>query len=525
MSSTENDVKAPVTKTCLIVIDGWGIAPPSPGNAITQAKTPNMTALEKNGLAAFVEAHGLAVGLPKGVMGNSEVGHLTIGAGRVNFQDLERINLAIEDGSLVNNPEFVAACNHARSNTNSIHFIGLVSDGGVHSHIEHLKNLLKGAKQHGIKHAYLHFIGDGRDTAPTSSRKYLAEIQEFMKSIEYGQVVSMIGRYYAMDRDNRWDRIEIAYNAFVTGSAVVNGNDIVTRVTANGLDEAVKAKYDAKETDEFLKPIVVVDETNTPVGRIQDNDTVLLFNFRSDRMREIASVLGMNEYPFEKKKEEAGNANSGAAEESKSVTAVVKRSGLSVTTMTQYDARHTMPVMFKPVNMRDGLSEWISKKGYKQYHTAETEKNAHVTFFFNGGIDKPFPGEDRRTMPSPKHVATYDLKPEMNAEGVADSVIEAMKKGCYEFVMCNFAPPDMVGHTGVLNATIKAVEATDVAIGRIMEACRELDYTLVLTSDHGNAEQMLSPTGTPFTAHTTNLVPLFIQLGSTVKTRTLRYVD
>ncbi len=499
MSQLEEKTEVkPQTKVCLIVIDGWGLAPASQSNAITLANAPIMKHLTEDHLSASIAASGISVGLPAGVMGNSEVGHLTIGAGRVNFQDLERINFSIEDKTFFKNPELLAAFDYAKKNKSNLHLMGLVSNGGVHSHIEHLKQIIIASKDAGVP-TYLHFFADGRDTAPALAPLFLKEIQDFMSSQSHGEVVTVAGRYYAMDRDNRWGRIELVYNALTAGEC-----DGVTKVTADGLADAIAKKQAAGETDEFIKPVVVVDgATGAPVGRVRDNDSIIFFNYRADRMREIVSVFGMHKYPFEK-----------VDDEGKSST--VKLSNVLVTQMTQYDSKFTLPTLFKPLNMRDGLAEWISKAGLRQFHTAETEKYAHVTFFFNGGIEAAFENEDRLTVSSPK-VATYDLKPEMNAEGVAKSVAEGLASDKnYAFVMCNFAPPDMVGHTGVLPAAIKGVEATDKAIGEILEACKKHDYTLVITADHGNAEKMLSDDGVPHTAHTSNPVPFLIHLASPV---------
>ncbi len=379
-------------------------------------------------------------------------------------------------------------------------------DGGVHAHIDHLKEFLLVAKENEVPECYVHFFADGRDTAPRSAHMYFRQLIDFMESINYGKVASMCGRYYAMDRDKRWERVEIAYNGLVapvtTNATVVSNYD--------EFFQAIQNNYDNNITDEFFKPIVcsfgadvftkVAHEKDLALpGAIKDNDTMILIDFRADRMREIANVLGMQQYPFETIDEEG---------ESKTL----KLSNTYLTTMTQYDSKYTMPILFPPNNMRDGIAEWLAQAGLTQFHTAETEKYAHVTFFFNGGIEQAFDKEDRDMVQSPK-VATYDLQPEMNAAGVAKSVVDALEKESYDFVMCNFAPPDMVGHTGVLSAAITAISATDVAIGEIAKACKKHNYTLFVTADHGNAEQMINEeTGAPHTAHTSNPVPFFIQL-------------
>jgi len=503
MSSAEKKVN----KVCLIVIDGWGIAPESPTNAVTVAKPENMTRLQsQENLAATMDASGLAVGLPEGNMGNSEVGHLTIGAGRVNFQDLERINQAIKEDTLRTNPDLVKLLERAKSTTGTLHFMGLVSDGGVHSHMNHLKELLKIAKAAGVPRTFVHAFADGRDTAPKSAAGYITDMIQFMEGLGYGQLVTVVGRYYAMDRDRRWERIEIAYNSLV-GNPSEAARATQTYVAPSAIVETIRAKYEANESDEFLKPIVAVDASNQPIGRVQDGDTILFFNFRSDRMRQINSVFGMNQFPFAKYDDE-GKSD------------VLQRRDLYVAQFTQYDASFTMPVLFKPLNMRDGLAELVSKAGLRQYHVAETEKYAHVTFFFNGGIEAAFDKEDRELIPSPK-VATYDLLPSMSAMAVADAMVAALGRKSetnpdesrYAFAMCNFAPPDMVGHTGVLDAAVTAVQTTDSAIGKIAKACQENDYTLIITADHGNAEKMVNEeTGAPHTAHTSNPVPFVIQL-------------
>ncbi len=521
-------------KACLIVIDGWGIAPPTESNAIFCAPTPAMNSLAENHLAVPVAAHGLAVGLPDGVMGNSEVGHLTIGAGRIDFQDLERINGAIKDGSFAKNPRLQALFDAVKAGTGRLHLMGLVSDGGVHSHINHLKEILRAAKAANVPECYLHFFADGRDTAPTSAAGYLADIEGFMANeVGYGRVATIVGRYFAMDRDKRWDRyvlftffnlpipfaplvssyslthvvyfsllhrIEIAYNALVSGA----GATIVADSTA--LAAAVADKYASGENDEFFKPVCVshgAEPGSPPKGCVADRDGVLFFDFRADRMREIASVFGTGVLPFDKPGKTPPS---------------IRREGLNVVQFTQYDSKFPMPVLFPPNNMRDGISEWLSKQGARQFHTAETEKYAHVTFFFNGGIEADFPGEDRGLVPSPQ-VATYDLQPQMNASGVADSVIAALEKREYDFVICNFAPPDMVGHTIMLPSAIAAAAATDAAVGRIAAACAREGYSLVVTADHGNCEQMRNAsTGEPHTAHTANPVPLLVQLAPELAT-------
>ncbi|GAU91515.1 hypothetical protein RvY_03753 [Ramazzottius varieornatus] len=469
------------TKVCLIVIDGWGLSEEKTGNAILNANTPVMSGLSTNGEQyTTLDASGLAVGLPAGLMGNSEVGHLNIGAGRAVFQDIVRINLDMDSKKLGHNVEFRKACENAKSKGGRLHLLGLVSDGGVHSHILHLMALLEGAKAAQVPRAIVHFFGDGRDTAPTSATQYLRQLLDHMASIQYGEVATAVGRYYAMDRDKRWERIKTAYDGLVagTGEKVANGEEIL---------QAIDRRYNmpekgGRQTDEFLTPIVADN-----ASRIQDNDTLVFFNYRSDRMREIVETFGV------KRNFETDNFPK----------------NLYVLCMTQYNAAWPLPLMYPPANTENTLSEWLSSKKIPQFHCAETEKYAHVTFFFNGGKEKTVELEDRCMVPSPK-VATYDLKPEMSCAGVADKMIEAMVSGHYRFAMCNFAPPDMVGHTGVYDAAVKAVEATDFAIGRVYEACKQTSFILLVTADHGNAEQMLSPEGNPHTAHTTNRVPFIM---------------
>jgi 2,3-bisphosphoglycerate-independent phosphoglycerate mutase len=474
-------VPANAQKCCLIVIDGWGVSSPSSsvcGDAIKMAKTPVMTKLLDKYPNTKLEAHGRAVGLPAGLMGNSEVGHLNIGAGRVVFQDIVRIELAIETGEMERNIILINAFEKAKI-TGRLHLIGLVSDGGVHSHINHLKALLKYAKNAEIPHTFVHAITDGRDTAPTSAIGYLKDLTDYMKEIGYGKLATVIGRYYAMDRDKRWERTKIAFDALTTDSG--------EHVSLSSLFEEIKGRYSLAEPerDEFLKPMIVEED-----GRIKDGDAVIFFNFRSDRMRQIVASFGLGR-------------------EKLNFTPIKYPQNLSITCMTSYNPEFSFPIISPPQQLNNVLAEWLSKQATSQFHTAETEKYAHVTFFFNGGREVTFPGEDRRMIPSPK-VATYDLKPKMSVAEVAESVSDALGSGEYPFVMCNFAPPDMVGHTGKLEPTIRAVEATDAAIGHVFEACEKYGYTLVITSDHGNAEKMLSESGGEHTAHTCASVPLII---------------
>ena len=470
-------------KSCLVVIDGWGISPDpdATGDAIRNAETPVMDKLAKEYPSCSIAAHGLSVGLTEELMGNSEVGHLNIGAGRIVFQDIVRIDLAVKKRQLLQNNCYLSLLQRAKEGNGRLHLLGLVSDGGVHAHIKHLEALLQAAKEAQVPQVFIHFFADGRDTAPKSATGYLKQLLEFIKTIQFGSVATITGRYYAMDRDKRWERVEIAYDGMVsgTGDVLPAGGDPVKFIE--------DVRYANGENDEFLKPIICNKE-----GMIQDDDTLLFFNFRSDRMRQICQTFGKlddGEFPFLVK---------------------VERKNLGLYSMTQYKADFPFPVLFPKQSMDNVLAEWLAAQDVAQSHIAETEKYAHVTFFFNGGSEAQFKLEDRVLIPSPK-VATYDLKPEMSAIEVGQAVAATVKTDKYPFVMCNFAPPDMVGHTGMYGPAIKAVEATDKAIGIIYEACKASSYTLFITSDHGNAEKMLADDKvSPHTAHTTARVPFIM---------------
>ncbi|EJD07408.1 cofactor-independent phosphoglycerate mutase [Fomitiporia mediterranea MF3/22] len=468
-------------KVCLIVHDGWGIAPEKhmKGDAIDAGTTTNMDTISKDHSHRQLCAHGIAVGLNEGLMGNSEVGHLNIGAGRIVWQDIVRIDQSIKKRQFHKTDQILDACKRAKEGNGRLHLLGLISDGGVHSHIRHLFALLETAKEQGVPKTFVHFFGDGRDTAPESSAGYAKQLKEFLEKEQYGEFSTIIGRYYAMDRDKRWERIKIAVDGLVRGEGEKAEDPV----------QAIEDRYKKGETDEFLKPIIISDE-----GRIKDGDTLFFFNYRSDRMREIVTVFGLDEKPLE----------------------VDVPKDLGITTMSRYNVDFPFPVAFPPQAMTDVLAETLSKQGAKQAHVAETEKYAHVTFFFNGGVEKQFENEERHMIPSPK-VPTYDKQPEMSVQGVADKVAELVKKKEHEFIMCNFAPPDMVGHTGVYEAAVEAITATDAAVGTVYKACQEAGYILLITADHGNAEQMINPeTGEPHTAHTTNKVP-FIMTGEPEK--------
>ncbi|KAM6536939.1 hypothetical protein FALCPG4_002905 [Fusarium falciforme] len=474
-------------KACLIVIDGWGIASeesPKNGDAIAAAQTPVMDELSKdsNGFTEL-EASSLAVGLPEGLMGNSEVGHLNIGAGRVVWQDVVRIDQNIKTGEFSKNDVIKRTFESAAAGNGRLHLCGLVSHGGVHSKQTHLYALLKAAKEYNVPKVFIHFFGDGRDTDPKSGADYMQELVDTMKELEIGEIATVVGRYFAMDRDKRWERVEIALKGLCHGEGEASEDPVAT----------VRARYERggeKDRDEFLTPIIVGGDER----RIKDDDTVFFFNYRSDRVRQITQLLGdvdrsvLPDFEYPKIK--------------------------PLVTMTQYKSDYPFEVAFEPQRMGNVLAEWLGKQGVKQVHVAETEKYAHVTFFFNGGVEKVFALETRDQsqdlVPSNKSVPTYDHAPEMSADGVADQVVKRLGEQEFPFVMNNFAPPDMVGHTGVYEAAIIGCEATDKAIGKILEACKKEGYILFITADHGNAEEMKFPDGKPKTSHTTNKVPFIM---------------
>ena len=465
-------MKKPVV---LMIMDGFGLNPDAYGNAIKAAKTPHLTRLFAENPFTKIGASGMDVGLPDGQMGNSEVGHTNIGAGRVVYQELTRITKSIQDGDFFENPALLKAMENAKKPGAALHLAGLLSDGGVHSHNTHLYGLLQMAKRMGVAKVFVHCLMDGRDVPPTSGKGFVEELQAKMQQIGVGRIATVMGRYYAMDRDNRWERVEKAYAAMVYGEGVQNPDPAA----------AMADSYAADVTDEFVVPVVCDKE-----GRIKAGDSVVFFNFRPDRAREITRTLVDPDF-----------------------TGFARREGffpLVYVCMTQYDA--TMPgveVAFRPQSLTNTLGEYISKQGMTQLRIAETEKYAHVTFFFNGGVEKEFPGEDRVLINSPK-VATYDLQPEMSAYPVCDAVVERIRSGKYDMVILNFANCDMVGHTGVFDAAVKAVETVDTCADRVAEAVLERKGTLLITADHGNADKMYEPDGSPFTAHTTNLVPFCV---------------
>ena len=465
--------------TVLMILDGYGLNEKADGNAVLQAATPVMDKLMKECPFVRGNASGLYVGLPDGQMGNSEVGHLNMGAGRIVYQDLTKITKAIQDGDFFENPELLRACQNAKENHSALHLLGLVSDGGVHSHNEHIYGLLELAKRQGLSKVYVHCFLDGRDTPPASGKDYVQELVDKMAEIGVGEVATVSGRYYAMDRDNRWERVEKAYNAMVKGEGE----------TCDDAVKAIQASYEREVTDEFVLPTVIVKD-GEPVAKISDNDSVIFFNFRPDRAREITRTLCADDFTGFDRGE---------------------RVKTTYVCFTEYDV--TIPnktVAFAKTEIKNTFGAYLSKCGLTQARIAETEKYAHVTFFFNGGVEAPNPGEDRILVNSPK-VATYDLKPEMSAFEVCDKLVDAIKSDKYDVIIINFANPDMVGHTGVEAAAIKAVEAVDLCVGRAVDAVKEVNGQMFICADHGNAEQLIDEqTGEPFTAHTTNQVPFIL---------------
>ncbi len=465
--------------TVLMILDGYGLNSNDCGNAVALGKTPVMDKLMEEYPFVQGNASGLHVGLPDGQMGNSEVGHLNMGAGRIVYQDLTKITKSIQDGDFFENKALLAACENVKKNDSALHLFGLVSDGGVHSHIEHVYGLLELAKRQGIEKVYVHCFLDGRDTPPASGKEYVEKLEAKMKEIGVGEVASVMGRYYVMDRDNRWDRVEKAYRALVFGE----GEKAVSGPAG------IQASYDAETTDEFVLP-TVVEKNGAPVATIKDDDSVIFFNFRPDRAREITRTFCDDEFTgFERG----------------------ERIKTTFVCFTEYDV--TIPnkqIAFVKEEITNTFGQFLADHNMTQARIAETEKYAHVTFFFNGGVEEPNKGEDRILVKSPK-VATYDLQPEMSAYEVCAKLVEAIKSDKYDVIIINFANPDMVGHTGVEAAAIKAVEAVDECVGKTVEAIKEVDGQMFICADHGNAEQLIDgETGEPFTAHTTNPVPFIL---------------
>ncbi len=464
-------------KVILMILDGWGITQNPKVSAIYNAKTPFINSLYDKFPNASLRTDGEHVGLPVGQMGNSEVGHINLGAGRIVYQNLAKINLAVKEGSLSQEKELIKAFEYAKKNDKNIHFLGLVSNGGIHSHINHLKGLLDVAHQQKATNVFVHAFTDGRDCDPKSGTYFINEIEEYMQKTT-GELATITGRYYAMDRDNRWERIQLTYNALVKGEGTKTTNAV----------KSIKQSYIDGVTDEFIKPLILVDKNNQPKTTIQKNDVVIFFNFRTDRGRELTNVLHQNDFPIFK----------------------MKKLPLYFVTLTNYDKTFkNIKVIYDSKNLENTLGEVLEKAHKKQIRIAETEKYPHVTFFFSGGREQEFKGEKRLLCPSPK-VATYDLQPEMSAYNITDAIIPELKKGTVDFVCLNFANGDMVGHTGVFDAAVKACETVDNCVQKVITTALENNYTTILIADHGNCETMMNPDGTPHTAHTTNPVPIIL---------------
>jgi 2,3-bisphosphoglycerate-independent phosphoglycerate mutase len=472
----------PKTKpVLLVVLDGWGDRAEREANAIAIAGTPNLDALLREYPHTSLETSGLAVGLPEGQMGNSEVGHTNLGAGRIVYQDLVRINRSIEDGSFFGNDALLLACRRAKESGGALHLMGLLSDGGVHSHVDHLHACLELARREGVAKVFVHAFMDGRDTPPRSGIDYMRQVERRLAGTGHGRIATVCGRYYAMDRDKRWDRVAEAYGAIVRGE----GHRVASGVAA------MERAYAAGETDEFVKPSVVVDGEGEPIGPVRDGDAIVFFNFRADRAREITRALADEGFV---------DFTRGAAPR------------LSVfACMTRYEKTFPYPVAFEPQDLSEIFPEIVARAGLRQLRTAETEKYAHVTFFFNGGRETVYPNEDRILVPSPRDVKTYDQKPEMSAREVTDKLVQALDQKEYGFVLVNYANPDMVGHTGILEAAAKAVKVVDECVGRLWQAAQRHGMAMLVTADHGNCEMMTDPlTGQPHTAHTLDPVPFIL---------------
>ncbi|QEC40923.1 2,3-bisphosphoglycerate-independent phosphoglycerate mutase [Pseudobacter ginsenosidimutans] len=466
------------SKAILIIMDGWGLGKVQASDAIQHANVPFVSSLYNKYPHTTLVTCGEQVGLPDGQMGNSEVGHLNLGAGRIVYQELQRINVAIRDGELQQHPALINSIRYALDNKKPLHLLGLVSDGGVHSHIDHLKAIVSVCAEQGLSEVFIHAFTDGRDTDPKSGYGFLTNLQNHLDVVKTGKIATVSGRYYAMDRDKRWERVQLAYDAMVNGKGEKKTDAL----------EAVRESYAHNVTDEFIKPIVITTADGNPLAQIKDGDAAICFNFRTDRCREITAVLTQQDFP------DHG----------------MKKLKLHYTTMTEYDATFKdVHVIFENDNLHNTLGEILAANGKKQIRIAETEKYPHVTFFFNGGREEPFEGERRLMAPSPK-VATYDLKPEMSAYDIVDLIVPEIEKQSADFICLNFANADMVGHTGVWDAVIKAVETVDKCVERVVTAALANGYTVFLTADHGNADFMINSDGTPNTAHSLNLVPLFV---------------
>jgi 2,3-bisphosphoglycerate-independent phosphoglycerate mutase len=482
----------------LIILDGWGYRAETKANAIALARKPVYDRLLRQYPNTLIQTSGPSVGLPQGQMGNSEVGHLNIGAGRVVHMDSTRIELMIQNGDLFRHSVLLGAMKNARANGHQLHLFGLVSDGGVHSYQTHLHALLRMAKQNEVERVFVHAFMDGRDTLPTNGAGYLGQLQHVTREYQTGKIATVSGRYYAMDRDRRWERIAKAYSAMVFGEA--EGGKYTDAV------QGVKDSYNKGVTDEFIIPFVCTDRGGQPLTTIRDDDSCICFNFRADRVRQITRALtrnsGLNE--------QGGSDLPGAEDLDATIPRDRVPKNLHYVCMTQYDKKFSLPVVIPPESLNNILANVMGQMNMRNLRVAETEKYAHVTYFFNGGVEQPFPGEDRALVQSPK-VATYDLKPEMSAAGIADTVVKAVEDGTFDVVIVNFANADMVGHSGKIEPTIKAVETVDACLGRIDIAVRAKGGAMLITADHGNAEMMIDPvTGGPHTAHTTNPVPFIL---------------
>ena len=463
-------------KVILMILDGWGNSPDPKVSAIDNAQTPFIDSLYKKYPFATLRTDGLHVGLPEGQMGNSEVGHMNLGAGRIVYQDLAKINLAIQNDTLKDEKVLIEALEYASKNNKKVHFLGLLSDGGVHAHTSHLRGFIDAANKAGV-HSYVHAFTDGRDVDPKSGKGYVADLEKYIEGTNT-KLATITGRYYAMDRDKRWERVKLAYDAIV--------NNVGTKTT--NATASIQANYDNDVTDEFIKPLILTDSNNEPIAKVEKDDVIIFYNFRTDRGRELTEMLNQKDFPeYETKKLD-----------------------LYYVTITNYsDAFEGIKVIFNKDNITETLGEVLSKAGKKQIRIAETEKYPHVTFFFSGGQETPFEGESRILKNSPK-VATYDLQPEMSAYELRDALVEDLKKGEADFVCLNFANGDMVGHTGVMEAAIKACEAVDACVKDVVTTGLENGYSTLLIADHGNCETMINPDGSPNTAHTTNPVPVIL---------------
>ena len=470
-------------KVILLILDGWGITQDPKVSAIYNAKTPYINSLYNDFPHASLRTDGEHVGLPEGQMGNSEVGHMNLGAGRIVYQNLARINKAVEEDTLAQEKTLINAFEHAKKHNKNVHFLGLVSNGGIHSHVDHLKGLLKAAHKNNVENVFLHAFTDGRDCDPKSGKYFINDIENTLTETN-GTLASVTGRYYAMDRDSRWERIQFAYDALTHGKGIKSTNAI----------ESIQQSYNAGVTDEFIKPIIMVDENEHPKATIQKDDVVIFFNFRTDRGRQLTNALSQKDFP---------EFN-------------MKSLPLYYVTMTNYDETFkNINVVYNSNNIENTLGEVLETAGKKQIRIAETEKYPHVTFFFSGGREQEFDGEKRLLCPSPK-VATYDLKPEMSAYEIRDAIVPELENGDVDFVCLNFANGDMVGHTGDFDAAVKACETVDIVTKDVVTTALDNDYTTILIADHGNCETMMNPDGTPHTAHTTNPVP-FILIDKEIK--------